>query len=244
MGRVSRQGNDPSGAGSTSYRRRIELVTVSPERVWGELEDDFHQFQVSITHRGGRVVVVDGEAVRHPWTTCPDALRPLQALVGAPVTADATAHGAHADARTTCTHWFDLAGLAIAQAATGRERRRYDITVPDRGEGGRTSAHLDRDGLAVLRWEVDAFTILEPGPYAGRAMGRGFLAWANATFDPDTAEAAIALRRACRISLGRLMDLDDYERASDVGHDMSDTCHTFSAAVMGRALRVKGATRR
>jgi hypothetical protein len=226
------------------YRRRIELATVSAEVVRGEMEDDFHHFRVSIVHEDGKVVVVDGEAVRHPWSTCPDALEPLRALVGAPVTTDATAHGAHGDARTSCTHWFDLAGLAIAQAGAGREHRRYDMSVPDRGPDGRTTAHLFRDGTPVLDWEVDAQTVLGPTPYTERAMGRGFLTWANATLDPDTAEAAIALRRACRISLGRLMDLDDYERASEVGHGMADTCHTFSTAVMETALRVKGATRR
>ncbi|MET0160029.1 MAG: hypothetical protein ABW279_11145, partial [Acidimicrobiales bacterium] len=96
----------------------------------------------------------------------------------------------------------------------------------------------------VLDWEVDGQTVLGPEPYTGQAMGRGFLAWANAALDPDTAEAAIALRRACRISLGRLMDLDDYERASEVGHGMADTCHTFATDVMDTALRIKGSTRR
>jgi hypothetical protein len=225
------------------YRRWIEVVTVSPTVVRGELEDDFHHFRLSIAHRAGRVEVVDGEAVRHPWSTCPDALGPLRALVGAPVTTDGTALGAHADPRSSCTHWFDLAGLAIAQAASGRENRRYDVFVPDRGEGLRTSAHLERDGVALLDWEVDMRTVLGPEPYTGQSMGRGFLAWAAGALDPDTAEAAIVLRRACRISLGRLMDLDDYERASDIGHDMADTCHTFSTDVMETALRVRGSSR-
>jgi hypothetical protein len=234
MGRVS---------GTAGYRRRIELVTVSPEVVQGELEDDFHHFRVSIAHRDGKVVAVDGESPRHPWSTCPDALGPLRALVGAPVTADATAHGTRVEARTTCTHWFDLAGLAIAQAGAGRDRRRYDMTVPDRELSGRTTAHLSRDGEPVLDWEVDIQTILGPAPFVDRSMGRGFLAWANATFDPDTAEAVIALRRVCRISMGRLMDLDEVERASDVGHGMDNTCHTFTTGVMEHALRIKGATR-
>ena len=38
------------------------------------------------------------------------------------------------------------------------------------------------------------------------------------------------------------MDLDDYERASEVGHAMADTCHTFSTDVMETALRIKGST--
>lgn len=235
MGRVS---------GTAGYRRRIELVTVSPEVVQGELEDDFHHFRVSIAHDGAKVTALEGSAVRHPWSTCPDALIPLQSLVGAAVTADATGHSTHGDARTSCTHWFDLTGLAIALAGSGRAHRRYDMTVPDRAERGRTTAHLSRDGAALLDWEVDAQTILGPAPYTGQSMGRGFLAWANETFDPETAEAVIALRRACRISLGRLMDLDDYDTADEVGHGMENTCHTFSTAVMTTAVRMKGSTRR
>ncbi len=226
------------------YRRRIELVTVSPEEVEGELEDDFHHFRVSITHDGVMVTALEGTAVRHPWSTCPAALAPLRSLVGAPVTDDATAHSSHGDARTSCTHWFDLTGLAIAQAGSGREHRRYDMTVPDRHEDGRTTARLSRDGEPILDWEVDTQTILGPEPFTGQAMGRGFLAWASGRFDPETAEAVIALRRACRISLGRLMDLDDYDTADEVGHGMENTCHTFSTAVMETAVRMKGSSRR
>jgi hypothetical protein len=225
------------------YRRRIELLTTSPSAVTGELEDSFHHFRVSIAHEAGRVTAVDGEAVRHPWSTCPDALAPLRALVGAPVTADATAHGDHADARTTCTHWFDLAGLAIGHAGAGRDRRRYDVVIGERDRRGRTTARLARDGDDVLDWDVDVTSVLGPEPYAGQEMGRGFLAWANAELDPEAAEAAIVLRRACRTSLGLLMDLDDYATAADVGHGMENTCHTFSSSVMGVALRMKGSTR-
>jgi hypothetical protein len=159
------------------------------------------------------------------------------------VTTDATAHGAHADARTTCTHWFDLAGLAIAHAGAGRERRRYDVVIDERDRRARTAARLSRDGDDVLAWEVDATAVLAPDPYTGQEMGRGFLAWANDELDAETAEAAIVLRRACRTSLGLLMDLDDYEVAADVGHGMDNTCHTFSSSVMGVALRMKGSTR-
>jgi Protein of unknown function (DUF2889) len=226
-----------------AYRRRIELVTRSPSVVEGEVEDDFHHFRVSIAHEDGTVVAVDGETPRHPWSTCPDALAPLRALVGAPVTTDATAIGEHTDPRTTCTHWFDLAGLVIAQAGAGRDHRRYDIEIPDRDRKGRTTAHLARDGEPILDWDVGAQDVLGPDPYTGQAMGRGFLAWANATLDPDTAEAAIVLRRGCRTSLGLLMDLDDYERASEIGHGMENTCHTFSTSVMDVAFRMKGSTR-
>jgi hypothetical protein len=44
--------------------------------------------------------------------------------------------------------------------------------------------------------------------------------------------------------MGRLMDLDRFDRASDVGHGMEGTCHTFSDGVREVALRMKGSTRR
>ena len=81
-----------------------------------------------------------------------------------------------------------LTGLAIAQAGSGREQRRYDMTVPDRDEGGRTTAHLFRDREPILDWDVDAQTILDPEPFPRQALGRGFLARANRRFDPETAE--------------------------------------------------------
>lgn len=231
-------------AGVGAYERRIELVTVSRGEVRGEMEDDFHHFRVSIAHDGRRVTALDGDAARHPWSTCPDALGPLRALVGVPLDADATAAGAHADPRRSCTHWFDLAGLAVAHAASGRRRRRYDVVIPDRTPDAHTTARLDRDGERVLDWEVDARTVLGPEPYTGRRLGRGFLDWARTTLDLEAAEAAVVLRRACTISMGRLMDLDDYDRACEVGHGMDGTCHTFTPGVMEQALRVRGSSRR
>jgi hypothetical protein len=134
-----------------AYERRIELVTVSPREVEGELVDDFHHFRVSIAHDGTRVTGIDGEAVRHPWTTCPDALGPLRSLEGAPLTTSAVELGDHGDPRSTCTHWFDLTGLAIAHAAAGRDRRRYDVVVPDRDAELRTTATVARSPGTAAR---------------------------------------------------------------------------------------------
>jgi hypothetical protein len=228
-----------------AYWRRIDLVTRSATRVDGELEDNFHHFRVSLEHDGERVTAIDGDAVRHPWSTCPEALDPLRDLLGAPVTREAAVIAAHADARRTCTHWFDLSGLAVAQAAAGRDRRRYDVTIPDRDAEGRTTAALARDGAEVLHWDIDFQSVLGPDPFTGQGTGRGFLAWAAATFvgDPDAEEAAAVLRRACRISMARLMDLDQFERAAEVGQGMEGTCHSFAPAVVDRALRVRGSSR-
>src|SRR4051794_30477497 len=67
------------------YRRRILLDALDERTVAGEMEDDFHRFGVTLVHDGTRVVEMRGEGVRYPWTTCPDAVEPLRALAGAPL---------------------------------------------------------------------------------------------------------------------------------------------------------------
>jgi hypothetical protein len=185
---------------------------------------------------------VDGEADRFPWTSCPSAVDPLQSIVGAPLSRRVTALGQHSEARQNCTHLFDLAGLAITHAARGTAEREYDITIPDRVDG-LTTATLERDGDVLLQWDLRGATLTGPEPYAGVTLRGGFLAWAEANLDEETAEAAIVLRRACDISFGRSMDLDVYDRADDMREIMLGTCHSFQPGTIESALRIKGQTR-
>ncbi|MER3452550.1 MAG: hypothetical protein C4344_02370 [Acidimicrobiia bacterium] len=232
----------PEVAGA--YHRSIELTSPSPSEVAAELEDDFHHFRVWLGHDGERVVTVGAEAVRYPWTTCPGARAELLALVGVPLATDCTAIARHLPARRNCTHMYDLAGLALAHAGLRRPDRRYDIEVPDRDPDGRTRAVLLRDGVELLTWDLCWHEIEGPLPWRGAPLRRGFIAWVRANLDPEVAEAAIVLRRAVAISFGRMMDLDVYERASELGETMLGTCYTFSPELIGAALRVKGSTRR
>lgn len=183
-----------------------------------------------------------GEARRFPWTSCPTAVSPLQALVGMALSSRATAAGDHTDARMNCTHLFDLAGLAVAHAGAGRSVRQYDATVPDRRDG-RTRAVLLRDGEPCLAWDISGRTIEGPPPFAGVALRRSFLAWATSALDEDTAEAAMVLRRACDISYGRGVDLDGIACADELRDLMLGTCHTFQPGTIETALRVTGSTR-
>jgi hypothetical protein len=194
-------------------------------------------------HDGERVVEVRGEGVRYPWTTCPDAVEPLRALAGAPLSTRLSALGDHAPARQNCTHLFDLAGLAIAHAARGDGGiRRYDVAIADR-DGKRTHPELWRDGERVLRWDLAGRQLLGPPPFENVSLRGGFIAWAEETLDRDTAEAASILRRACDISLGRVMDLDVFETADMLGEQVRGTCHSFQPGTIERAVRVKGQTR-
>jgi hypothetical protein len=228
----------PSGA----FRRRIRIASSSGEAT-AELEDDFHHFRVTVEHDGSRVTDVRGESVRFPWSTCPMAAAQLVPLTGMPLSDRSTAVGDVISARDNCTHMFDLAGLAVAQAARPEhDPRQYDVVVPDAVDG-RRRVTLERDGVQQLAWLVDRDTILEPEPFTGQALRGGFLAWAEATLAADTAEAAIVLRRACHIAFGRLQDLDVYADASPLLPIMSGACYTFQPERAPGAMRMKGTIR-
>ena len=230
----------PQGYGTGVYRRRIQLEGEEG-LVRAELEDDFHHFRVSLRHDGVRIVEALGEALRFPWTTCPGAVVPLPELAGLELATRSTAPSAAHDSRRHCTHLFDLAGLAVAHAAGRRRLRRYDAIIPDRVER-RTTAWLERDGVEVLRWQLEGMGIEGPAPWAGRPLGKGFTAWAESKLDAETAEAAIVLRRACMISLGRAFPLDHIPRASDMAERTLGACHAFSPTIIGEGLRVVGST--
>ena len=169
------------------YRRHIRL-DAHGRQVVGELADDAQHFRVRLRHDGQRVVALDGEAVRHPWNTCAEAINPLRALEGMVLSHRCTAVGEVANAGEQCTHWFDLAGLAVAHAAARRVSREYRCAVW--GEpGADVHATLERDGAPLLTWRLEGMTIRGAAPFEGRSLTGEFMAWAESELDPDLAEA-------------------------------------------------------
>jgi hypothetical protein len=145
-----------------------------------------------------------------------------------------------------CTHQFDLAGLCVSHAARALERRQYDPELPAVIDGI-TEPRLRRDGELVLAWTLlwrDGQRRLVDSPPYDRAPWRGgFFRWADETFDPETAEAAIVLRRACEIGMGRGMDLEAYDSAAELGPMMGPVCYTMQPSVMPVAFRNRGSIR-
>jgi hypothetical protein len=188
--------------------RRIEIATTRQADGSGEaraaLEDDFHHFRVTMRHRDGVVGEVTAEQPRFPTGGCEGAAPRLSELVGMKLDPFSGAALIHTDARFQCTHLIDLAGLAIAAAAQGIARRRYDVEVPD-AVNGRTSPRVFRDGVRVLEWQIENDTILGPDPFTGRSMGLGFSAFAREQLTLDDAEAALILRRGIMVGFGRLI---------------------------------------
>lgn len=224
-----------------TYRRRVRLVITAPDTVDGGLEDDFHYFTVRIAHDGTSVRDVTARAIRWPWTTCPAAADLLHTLEGMELSQHCLAAGDVSDPKQNCTHMFDLAGLCIAHAARGGAvgtTRQYDIEIPHRAQaGGDVVVGCDRDGKPLLVWTLDGRQLVAPAPYAGAPWRRGFFRWAEETLDVDGAEAAIVLRRACDIAMGRGIDLDAVKRADGLELFLGGVCFTMQPEQIRVGLR-------
>ena len=223
------------------YRRRLRVQT-GPGWSHAAMEDDPHHYALELRHDGTQVTAITAQAIRTPWTTCADATRPLQRLVGMVLSPDLQQVWRHANGREQCTHLFDLAGLAVAHAAREIACRDYEAEVPCQDPGARRDAVLRVDGAEALRWTLQRNLVVAPEPFAGQDVA-AMSAWAKQRFvDRDRLQAVLLLRRAVFVAGHRFFDLDRMQRASETGH-VGDACYVFRDGVAEHALRVPGATR-
>lgn len=227
------------------YRRLIRLVRLDERTVWGGLEDDFHHFEVTLGHDGHRVTHISMEARRWPWATCPDAGANLELLVGMDLSDRATAVAAVADPHFQCTHQFDLAGLCVTHAARGTETREYEVELEIGPEVSRP--RLWRDGEMLHEWTLAGNgmgrVLVEPPPFTDAPWKGGFIRWADRSLAPLEAEAAIVLRRACDIGMGRGMDLEAITAADELAGIMTGVCYSMQPEIMPVAFRARGTIR-
>lgn len=233
----------PAAAGA--LRRKIVLDAGAEGVVRAGVEDDFHHFNVTIHHAGGRVTDVVSRHLRTPWLSCAGAGAMLRQLIGAPVSADHGAISGAIDAHSQCTHQYDLALMAVAQAARGGVRT-YQIDVgdlPAGADGPQTrQACVRRDGVVVLDWTLDGSTVLAPAAAAGLNLRKLDMA-ALAAEDAEYAEAVLALRRAVMISGGRGRDLDQHDSLHAFAERMSGACFAFQPVRFDQGLRNRGTVR-
>lgn len=230
---MTQQELEPYGQGI--FRRRIRL-TQSPGLITGDLEDDIHAFSVRIEHDGEHIVGVTGTAHRYPMTTCPGAITPLEQLVGVPLAPDSRSLGRHTDPRGHCTHWLDLAGLAVAHSCRAAVERQYDVAIPDMVDGA-TIATLSVDGAERLALELDGDNIVAPAAFTGRQITAGFSRWASAQLDGELREWALVLQRARFVSLSRAVRSDQMPGGvTGPGQGMPlGVCYTYSEAILPEA---------
>lgn len=207
------------------YRRKIRIVAEG-DRASADLEDDVHRFGVDLRHQGGVVVEIASRVLRHPYDICPSASARLQEFRDTPLDADITVFGSRIDPLQHCTHQFDLAALAIAQAARGPGRRVYDIMVQPGAEG--RHAVVSRDGDEVLNWIVDGVTIRSDNMFDGQDL-RTVLRAAREELDagPDLLEAIHVVRRGLLVSRSRASNPDGFGGPPELVQFMKGACFAF-----------------
>jgi hypothetical protein len=223
---------------SPAFRRAI-VIRGAGGRVEADLEDDFHSFGVTLHHDGHTVRCVEARATRYPWATCLEAPVALAALEGAAIRANPATLFQHADPRAHCTHLFELAALAIAQAARGDGERLFEAEVTD-PEGESCTARLFRDGELTLAWRLTGDVIDAPSPYAGEPLA-GFSSKRLAGLEAEEAETLLILRRVVQTARGRQMDVDAFATAAAMGRPAQ--CYSLQPPNATRATRVTGSIR-
>ena len=109
--------------------------------------------------------------------------------------------------------------------------------VDDCRDGPR-QAILDRDGVQALAWRLDGETILPPHRQAGLNL-RQLKHWAPSLPSAER-EAALLLRRAVFISIGRTFDPDAQE---DVPNPPPGACFAHQPENFDPAARFRGSRR-
>jgi len=195
-----------------------------------------------LRHDGERVTAIEPVAVRHPFTTCPEAACSLQGLVGQPL--DGTLDTRRLlEPRVSCTHLTDMAGLAVAHAGDDALTRLYDIAVDDE-RAGLARARIACDGVPVHDWTIARHAIVEPGVLAGRPMMQGFHAWARTTFPDLTLEAALMLQRGYFVAQSRRYTTTPEREHPAISDGLPDgVCYSYSTPAVERARRIEGSKR-
>jgi hypothetical protein len=221
------------------YARRIDVRT-SPGRVVAEMEDYVHHFRVELEHADGVVTRAVGTGVRVPWTTCPLGAAGVARLAGAKVGPDTGDTWVGSDRTDQCTHVIDLAAVAVAHA--DRPSLRYLARVSP-GGGPRRRAVLSADNEPVLVWELED-DLVTSGLFTGLRVRSSQLKQRMRELpDADQREHVAILRRACHIAPSRMVDLDDYQVADQIGI-IDSSCLTLQPSVAPTSRRVRGSARR
>ena len=227
--------------GSGVFRRRLHWQAV-PGCVAVALEDSNHGFRLRLRHDGRQITAVEAEPVRHPFTTCPEAVSNVQQVTGLAL-ADAAALRARLPQATNCTHLVDMALLAASHADDAGQARHYDIAVADERDG-LTAARITCDGQAIHAWAIRNHAIETPAGLAGRPVMRGFYAWAAAQFSGMELEAAQLLQRGYFVAQARrsvYLPVERYPASSD-GMTIG-ACYSYNTGAVERALRIHGSVR-
>jgi len=227
--------------GHGTFRRRLQL-SIDPRHASIDLEDGNHAFRMVLRHDGERITAIESNILRHPFTTCTEAGRSLQGLVGQPLETTRDVRRL-LEPRVNCTHLTDMAGLAVAHVREDALRRLYDIAVDDERDG-RTRARIVCDGQTVHDWVIVRHAVVEPDAHAGRPLLQGFYAWARVAFTGLALEAAVMLQRGYFVAQSRRVIVSPASEYPAITDGLPDgLCYSYSTPAVQRAQRIDGSIR-
>ncbi|MBP9712594.1 MAG: DUF2889 domain-containing protein [Sterolibacterium sp.] len=227
--------------GTGVFRRRLHWRATAGG-VFVAMEDSNHGFRLQLAHDGQHITQIIAEPLRFPFTTCPEAVANIQALVGLELTAIAAQRAALPQA-TNCTHLIDMVLLAAVHAPDVGMDRLYEIAVTDEREGI-TQARITCDGQQMHDWAIRAHVIETPHVLAGRPVMRGFYAWVMDEMEGLPREAAQVLQRGYFVAQSRRWNTRPIEEhpASTDGISVG-ACYSYNTGTVDRALRINGSVR-
>ena len=212
------------------FRRKI-MADATGDTVYAGVEDDFHHYEIVVTHDGTVVTSANANSIRTPFVTCAKAGDQLGLLTGHPIS---TRPSGLPDPHHQCTHMFELAVIALGQAVRGG-RREYEVAVPHRKFGGPGSATLHRDGELIFNWVLEGDLVTAPPEFDGKNV-RGLARWAESACDDETLEAIRVLRRGIHVSSGRSATEHLYANAADL-KQVRGACYVFQPVRVEKGLR-------
>lgn len=230
--------------GSGAFRRRIRLCNQNSNQVSAELEDCNHGFRLTIKHQQQRIIAIEVEALRYPLSSCPGAIKPLQALVGCRLDDSISAFKQASPPRSNCTHLYDLALLAVDHAQRHEVERVYDVEVPD-SVSAEQSMSVHRNGEKIHHWQTDQQRIVEPGSLSGKPLMQGFSQWSQQYFNnAEQLEAALVLQRGYFVARARRVELNNRGGEPAINDSMMiGACYSYSPGVVEQAIRLPGTVR-
>ena len=232
--------------GSGVFRRRIRL-TSDGLSVLGELEDSAHGFRCYLKHNGQHLTAIRGESLRTPYDICPGATEPIKQFVGQAIDVSLQDLNTSINARSNCTHLYDLSALALEfcflSHSQGLEQRIIDVEIPDETDQP-TTAKVTIDGVEVLAWQLRQWQIVGPSSVAGKPFHKGFASWVNESLSGLEQTAAFAIQKGYLVAESRRYDMDALTgTAAELPEAMNSICYTYSRENVGNARRLSGTMR-
>lgn len=227
--------------GTGIFRRRLHWQ-ARPGCVSVALEDSNHGFRLQLHHDGQQITQVVAEPVRHPFTTCPEAVVNVRQIEGL-LLSDVAALRARLPQPANCTHLVDMALLAASHAADLDQERHYDIAVEDEKDG-LTVACISCNEQPIHTWTIREHTLQTPPELAGKPVMRGFYPWASTHYTGLALEAAQLLQRGYFVAQARrsvYLPIEDYPARSD-GMPIG-ACYSYNTGAVERGLRIHGSVR-